>query len=51
MIYFLMHENDRLALFDYDNQSIHGVVINEKMTAKLPFLSVSSKTMEDRLAE
>ena len=46
-----MHENDRLALFDYDNQSIHGVVINEKTIAKLPFLSVSSKTMEDRLAE
>lgn len=51
MIYFLMHENDRIALFDYENQSIQGCVINQKMKDRLPFLEISSKTMEDRLAE
>ena len=29
MIYFLMHENEKLALFEYENQGITAVVINK----------------------
>lgn len=51
MIYFLMHENDKLALFEYENQSILGLVINDKMADKLPFLEMSSKSLEDKIAK
>lgn len=51
MIYFLMHENDKLALFEYENQSILGVVVNKKNVDKLPFLEMSSKSIEDKVAE
>ncbi len=51
MIYFLMHENDKLALFEYENQSILGLVINDKMIDKLPFLEMSSKSLEDKVAK
>lgn len=50
MVYFLMHENTKLALFDYKNQSIQGIVINTKTKDRLPFLSISSKNIEDRVA-
>ena len=30
MLYFLMHENDKLALFNYEKLSINEIVINEK---------------------
>lgn len=50
MVYFLMHENTKLALFEYKNQSIQGIVINPKTTDRLPFLNISSKNIEDRVA-
>ena len=46
-----MHENDKLALFEYENQSILAVVINEKMIDKLPLLEISSKSLEDKVAK
>ena len=49
MIYFLMHENDRIAVFEYENQNILALKINDKMSHKLPFLELSSKSLEDRL--
>lgn len=51
MIYFLMHENTKLALFEYENQNISAVVVNEKEKEKLPFLEMSSKKIEDKIAE
>lgn len=51
MIFFLMHENDKLAVFDYSNASISGIVLNEQYQYKLPFMEISSKTLEDRVAE
>lgn len=50
MIYFLMHENDKLAIMDYENQAINGIVINDRMTDRLPFLDSTSKTKEEGLA-
>lgn len=49
MIYFLMHENDRIAVFEYENQNILALKINDKMSHKLPFLELSSKSLEDHL--
>ena len=49
MIYFLMHENDRIAVFEYENQNILALKINDNMSHKLPFLELSSKSLEDRL--
>lgn len=51
MIYFLMHENEKLALFEYENQGITAVVINKNSTDRLPFLEISSKTVENKTAE
>lgn len=44
-----MHENDRIAVFEYENQNILALKINDKMSHKLPFLELSSKSLEDRL--
>lgn len=49
MIYFLMHENDRIAVFEYENQNILALKINDKMSHKLPFLELSSRSLENRL--
>lgn len=51
MIYFLMHENERLAVFEYTNHSILAVRVNDKTAHKLPLLELSSKTLNDRVAE
>lgn len=51
MIYFLMHEDDRLAVFKYENQSIESVVINDKLINRLPLLKISSKSVENRVAD
>ena len=44
-----MHENDRIAVFEYENQNILALKINDKMSHKLPFLELSSRSMENRL--
>ena len=44
MVYFLMHEDTKIALFEYENQSIRAVVINKDARNKLPFLEMSSKS-------
>lgn len=51
MIYFLMHEDTKLALFEYDNQTVTAVVINEKAENKLPLLGRSSKSVESKTSE
>lgn len=49
MIYFLMHENAKLAVINYNGQSIVGIMINPNNKEKLPLLEVSSKSIEDKL--
>lgn len=44
-----MHENDRIAVFEYENQNILALKINDKMSHKLPFLELSSRSLENRL--
>ena len=44
-----MHENDRIAVFEYENQNILALKINDKMSHILPFLELSSKSLEDSL--
>ena len=51
MVYFLMHENAKLALFDYESRRIDAVVINNHAKNLLPFLKRSSKSLEYRLAD
>lgn len=38
MLYFLMHENDKLALFNYEKLGINEIVINEKKQINCPWL-------------
>ncbi len=51
MVYFLMHEDTKIALFEYENQSIRAVVINKDARNKLPFLEMSSKSDEEKIAQ
>lgn len=51
MIYILMHEDKKLALFKYENQRVESVVINEKLKNKLPIMKLSSKNIEDKVAD
>lgn len=50
MILFLMHEDIKLALFEYENNSITSVFINKNSVDRLPFLDNSSKSLEDKIA-
>ncbi len=51
MVYFLMHEDTKIALFEYENQSIRAVVINKDARNKLPFLEMSSKSDEEKIVQ
>ena len=51
MLYFLMHENDKLALFNYEKPSINEIVINEKNIDKLPLAETDKASLKASLMD
>ena len=51
MVFFFMHEEEKLAVFKYENHRIESVVLNDKQKDRLPMMKLSSKSMEDKVAE
>ncbi len=51
MLYFLMHENDKLALFNYEKLSINEIVINEKNIDKLPLAETDKASLKASLMD
>ncbi len=46
-----MHEEEKLAVFKYENHRIESVVLNDKQKDRLPMMKLSSKSMEDKVAD
>lgn len=46
-----MHEDNKLAIFEYVNSIISVISINNKLVDKLPFLELSTKNLKDKIAE
>lgn len=51
MLYFLMHENDKLALFNYEKPSINEIVINDKNIDKLPLIKADKASLKASLMD
>ena len=51
MVFFFMHEEEKLAVFKYENHRIESVVLNDKQKDRLPMMKLSSKSMEDKVAD